>query len=81
MWKLYVIPRAQGTGVGSALLRELITLAGDKPVRLAYADGNERAARFYAAHGFHEIRRDPSDHPGWPADVWLERPIDKISGR
>ncbi|MBM2616165.1 GNAT family N-acetyltransferase [Actinoplanes sp. LDG1-06] len=81
IWKLYVTPEAQGTGAGSALLTELITLAGTRPVRLAYADGNTRAAAFYTARGFTEIRRDPSDHPGWPANVWLERSIDKIPGR
>ncbi|MBL7257838.1 GNAT family N-acetyltransferase [Paractinoplanes lichenicola] len=81
VWKLYVLPRAQGSGAGSALLRELVALAGDKPVRLAYADGNERAGRFYAAHGFRELRRDPSEHPGWPGYVWLQRSIDQIPGR
>jgi GNAT superfamily N-acetyltransferase len=66
IWKLYVSPRAQGTGAGSALLRELIVLAGDGPVRLEYLDGNSRAAAFYRRHGFAEISREGST-------VWMER--------
>ena len=74
IWKLYVVPEAQGTGAGSALLTELVRLAADAPVRLEYTHGNERAARFYATHGFVELRREPSDQPGRPDTVWLERP-------
>ncbi|MCO8269622.1 GNAT family N-acetyltransferase [Actinoplanes sp. TRM 88003] len=73
IWKLYVTPAAQGTGAGSALLQELVHRAGGTPVRLEHPDGNTRAARFYAAHGFTELRREPADHPGWPDTVWLER--------
>jgi GNAT superfamily N-acetyltransferase len=71
IWKLYVVPTAQGTGAGSALLSSLVTYA-DGPVRLEYVDGNERAARFYARHGFVEIRREPGEEPGWPDTVWVE---------
>ena len=74
IWKLYVLPSAQGTGAGSALIEALIALAGDRPVRLEYADGNTRAARFYAARGFAEIGREPGERPGWPGTVWLEHP-------
>ncbi|MCY1143355.1 GNAT family N-acetyltransferase [Actinoplanes sp. Pm04-4] len=81
IWKLYVVPEAQGTGAGSALLTELVRLAGSKPVQLEYTDGNTRAARFYTAHGFTELRRDPSDQPEWPDTVWLHKSIDDISGR
>jgi len=73
IWKLYVVPESQGAGVGSALLRTLLGVAGDRPVRLGYLDGNSRAAAFYAAHGFLEIGREPSGEPGWPATVWVER--------
>jgi len=74
IWKLYVVPEAQGSGAGSALIKSLIGYAGGRPVRLEYLDGNTRAARFYAAHGFAEIFREPSDHEGWPATIWMERP-------
>jgi GNAT superfamily N-acetyltransferase len=70
IWKLYVVPTAQSGGVGSALLTALITLAGDHPVRLEYVAGNDRAAAFYARHGFMELRREP----GPPDLVWVERP-------
>ena len=73
IWKLYVVPEAQGRGVGSALIEELVGHAGDRPVRLEYTDGNTPAAGFYAAHGFVEIRREPNEHPGWPDAVWVER--------
>jgi GNAT superfamily N-acetyltransferase len=80
IWKLYVVPAAQGRGVGSALVAELVRLAEGAPVRLEYTDGNDRAARFYAAQGFAEVRREPNDQPGWPAAVWVERPGDSPSG-
>jgi len=73
VWKLYVVPPAQGTGVGSALIRELLAVADGRPVRLEYIDGNDKAAAFYARHGFVEVRREPNDEPGWPAQVWVER--------
>jgi GNAT superfamily N-acetyltransferase len=73
IWKLYVVPAAQGTGVGSALMTELLAVAGDRPVRLEYVDGNDRAARFYAARGFRELRREPGEEPGRPDTVWVER--------
>ncbi|GAA1634449.1 hypothetical protein J3R03_000586 [Actinoplanes couchii] len=42
-------------------------------MRLEHLDGNDRAARFYAAHGFTELCREPSEQPDWPDTVWLER--------
>ncbi|WP_250005542.1 GNAT family N-acetyltransferase [Actinoplanes sp. M2I2] len=73
IWKLYVVPEAQGRGVGSALIKELFGYADGRPVRLEYTDGNAPAADFYAAHGFVEIRREADERPGWPAAVWVER--------
>ena len=73
IWKLYVAPEAQGEGVGAALITELVGVADGLAVRLEYTDGNARAARFYAAHGFVEVGREANDQPGWPDAVWLER--------
>jgi GNAT superfamily N-acetyltransferase len=73
IWKLYVVPEVQGAGIGAALLTELIGVAGDRPVRLEYTEGNARAAGFYARHRFVEVGREPNDQPGWPDAVWLER--------
>lgn len=75
IWKLYVLPGAQGLGVGSALVRALIEVAGERPVRLEYTDGNGRAAAFYASHGFAEIGREPGAEAGWPDTVWAERGV------
>lgn len=75
IWKLYVLPQVQGSGVGSALLTALLNHvpAGTESVQLEYLDGNERAAAFYAAKGFTEVRREPGERPGWPAAVWVQR--------
>jgi GNAT superfamily N-acetyltransferase len=77
IWKLYVLPRVQHSGVGSALLAALFDQvpAGTASVRLEYVEGNERAAAFYAAKGFSEIRREPGGQPGWPDTVWVERQL------
>jgi len=72
IWKLYVLPDSQGTGAGSALMAALLDRAPGRPVRLEYADGNSRAARFYARRGFTELSREPSDRPGWPDTIWME---------
>jgi GNAT superfamily N-acetyltransferase len=74
IWKLYVVPEAQGTGAGTALITALVDRAPGRPVRLEYLDGNDRAARFYERRGFTELRRQPGEEPGWPATVWMERP-------
>jgi ribosomal protein S18 acetylase RimI-like enzyme len=75
VWKLYVVPDVQRSGLGSALLTALIAEipAGTEAVQLEYLDGNDRAARFYAAQGFRELRREPDEQPGWPDAVWVER--------
>ena len=77
IWKMYVLPTAQGSGVGSAVLEALLAEAppGRGPIRLEYIEGNEPAAAFYRARGFVELRRDPGEQPGWPAQVWMQRDI------
>ena len=72
IWKLYVLPSAQGAGAGKALIEGLLARAPGRSVRLEYLDGNERAARFYARRGFTELRRDAGERPGWPDTVWME---------
>jgi GNAT superfamily N-acetyltransferase len=50
---LYVLPSAQGSGIGHALLvRNLAWHGEDRDVYLTVAAYNERARRFYARHGF-----------------------------
>lgn len=50
---LYVLPSAQGSGIGHAqLVRNLAWHGEDRDVHLTVAAYNERARRFYARHGF-----------------------------
>ena len=74
IWKLYVVPEAQGTGAGTALIAALLERAPGRAVRLEYVDGNDRAAQFYRRRGFAELRREPAERPGWPETVWMEHP-------
>lgn len=72
IWKLYVVPAWHGHGAGHALMARLLEEApAGAEVVLEYLDGNSSAARFYVRHGFTELRREPSEVPGWPAQVWL----------
>jgi len=75
IWKLYVLAETRGTGVGTALLDALLERIPDSAdgVRLEYADGNDRAARFYARRGFVETGREPGERSGWPDTVWVRK--------
>lgn len=77
IWRLYVLPSCQGAGVGGALLRGLIDAVPSdrRAISIEYADGNDRAAAVYARHGFVEVRREPAERPGWPEQIWAERPL------
>ncbi|MFM7751086.1 MAG: GNAT family N-acetyltransferase [Opitutaceae bacterium] len=57
-----LLPRAQGRGLGRAMMTELLGLLatrGSPGVHLAMAHDNHRAAAFYAELGFTEIARNP----------------------
>lgn len=58
----YLAPRAQGRGLGSAVLRTLLdrTDADDVPVRLHVLQGSA-ARRLYERHGFTVESQDPID--------------------
>jgi GNAT superfamily N-acetyltransferase len=71
MWKLYVHPDQQGTGLGRSLLERVIEAAGTEPLWLSYVDGNANAAGFYASRGFVEQEREPD--PPYPDQVWMRR--------
>jgi GNAT superfamily N-acetyltransferase len=71
MWKLYVHPDQQGTGLGRTLLEHVVEANGDEPLWLSYVDGNTKAAGFYAAHGFVEQHREAE--PPYPDQVWMRR--------
>lgn len=74
LWKLYVLPEAQGSGVGGALLSEVIARAGDLPVRLTHLVGNDRAHAVYERLGFVESANVPSPIDGGPEEIVMERP-------
>jgi len=76
LWKLYVLPEAQGNGAGSALLGSVIDAAGPEhtTVRLAHKDGNTKARVFYERKGFVETGRSLDDLGG-PDNVWMELPL------
>ena len=58
LFQLYVDPVAQGTGLGRALLEELLSCFPDaKRMELEVAAGNERAIGFYGHQGFAERER------------------------
>jgi len=77
LWKLYVLPEHQGTGIGSALLESVVARAtGDYPqIRLSYLVGNASAEGFYRSKGFVEIGRESSGK-GIPESVWMQLALD-----
>jgi GNAT superfamily N-acetyltransferase len=84
IWKLAVDTRVHGRRVGLRLVQALLELAGPRPVRLSYVDGNERAARFYERLGFVPVGSTPPARPGWPGEVVVEIAPDasvRVEGR
>ncbi|NYI78192.1 GNAT family N-acetyltransferase [Nocardioides panzhihuensis] len=80
LWKLYVIPEAQGSGAGRALLTEVIARAGDLPVRLTHLVGNDRAHAVYERFGFVDTGKISSPLDGGPEEVVMERPANRPRG-
>ena len=50
---IHSLPNSWGTGLGYAMLEEVLRQTGEKPVFLWAFRENERARRFYEKHGFH----------------------------
>ncbi|AKU17360.1 GNAT family N-acetyltransferase [Luteipulveratus mongoliensis] len=74
LWKLYVLPDQQGTGLGGRLMRAVIDKAvedGHDAIRLSYILGNDNAAQFYEHFGFVETERE-SGGSGMPDNVWMQ---------
>ena len=73
LFQLYVDPPAQGTGLGRALLEELMgCFPAARGMVLEVADRNEKAIGFYTHHGFVEADRNSENGI---ETVVLERPI------
>ncbi len=72
MWKLYVLPGRQRSGVGRALLDAVKQRAANenKSLLTEYVAANTRAGSFYRSQGFIELKP-----PASPLDsVWLRLP-------
>lgn len=77
LWKLYVLPGRHGLGIGSRLLEAVVeraARAGHTRIVLSHVVGNDDAAAFYRARGFHETHRE-SGGSGLPDSVWMERVV------
>ena len=56
--QLYILPQAQGRGLGAEMLGEIVAAFADaKAMRLEVEAANEKAVRFYSRHGFETISR------------------------
>ncbi len=67
---------AQGRGLGTALLRDLLAAAGDRTVYLDVRDGNDPARRLYERHGFVAVgRRRRYYQPSGTDAVVMARPV------
>ena len=71
--RLYVLPAAQGSGVGSALMTEIVARAGARGISLSVLDGNRRAQTFYESRGFRVTGMEP-DPDAPPHQLWMDRP-------
>jgi ribosomal protein S18 acetylase RimI-like enzyme len=62
LWGMYVRPKAQGAGLGSALVQAVLRHARGEVqlVQLTVMDHNPRARRLYERHGFVEYGREPA---------------------
>lgn len=77
LFRLYVVPEHQGTGIGRMLLEDVLQVArerGHRIIRLSYLDGNVNAERFYRAFGFTESHREPTGD-GIPDSIWVVRDL------
>ena len=74
---LAVSPKAQGSGLGAALLaaaEEPWRKAGERQMLLMVSDFNEGAQRFYRAHGYIQVGSCPDFlREGIAEQVWIKR--------
>lgn len=78
LWRLYVLPRLQGRGLGRALLAECLRRCPPSVDRLVteYLAANEAAAAFYATAGFGRPREESVAWRGERVPVvYVDRPV------
>lgn len=72
IWKIYVLPEAQGRGVGTALMNAAFNAAGkDQDIRIEFIKGNDHAQSFYTRMGFRFDFEEEAEHE--TTTVWLRR--------
>ncbi|YAL84266.1 N-acetyltransferase family protein [Dermacoccaceae bacterium W4C1] len=80
LWKLYVLPQHQGRRLGTVLLQDAVDKAatdGHDTMWLSYVRGNDRAAAFYARHGFVEVETE-SGGSGVPDSIVARRGLTDV---
>lgn len=72
VWKIYVLPEAQGHGLGHRLMHAIMTeVASDyDELTVSFSEGNEPTQRFYTNLGFVETHREPGNDPV-PTQVFM----------
>lgn len=74
---LYLLPEAQGRGIGQKFMEEALVWLGDeKKISLGVAIYNDRVIRFYKRFGFQESNEAP--HPIPPLPSGKRMPIVKM---
>ncbi len=63
-----VVPRRQGQGLGSALMRPMLERADQQKVHCWLDTHKDENVRLYERHGFEVARK--IDPPGHPVPVW-----------
>lgn len=79
---LYIDPQAQGRGLGTALLRRVMEVAGGSPLRLRCFARNQAARGFYERHGFTvEAQGDGTQNEeGEPDILYVRSPSEPMRG-
>lgn len=77
IWKIYVVPKAHGCGIGTELMNTALTAIGPAhDVRIEFVKGNSTAQAFYERRGF-KFDFEEGMAEGFTT-VWLRRPAGPI---
>lgn len=74
--KLYVVRKAQGTGIGTRLLHEALAWMEahtDGPLWISVWSGNQKAQKLYGAYGFEKAGEYKYPVGQWLDDEWIFR--------